>query len=77
MSEPAYKPQKSMINVVSAYNQPNSSGLPIISLKYQGIASMLMPCAKPEMALASSNMRYAFLFFRIVLRKIGEGLRLP
>lgn len=47
---PAYKPQKSMTNVVVAYMTPNSSGFPRILLKYHGIASMQMPCEKPETA---------------------------
>lgn len=37
----------------------------MISLKYQGMASMLMPCAKPEMALASNRILYALLFLSV------------
>jgi hypothetical protein len=60
---PAYNPQKKVAKVMMMYAVANTSGRPTISTKYQGIAIMLMPWAKPEIILERKSKLIAFLFF--------------
>ncbi|OQA07925.1 MAG: hypothetical protein BWY67_01607 [Bacteroidetes bacterium ADurb.Bin397] len=63
MSVPAYKFQNRLTNVVPAYIAPNKEASFAMVRKYQGIASMLIPVAKPDIIFAASKSRSALLFF--------------
>ena len=60
---PAYNPQNKVAKVMNRYAVANTSGLPTTSTKYQGMAIILMPCAKPEIMLDKKSKLIAFLFF--------------
>ena len=60
---PTYNPQKSVKKVAVPYIAPKVELSLSMSEKYQGIANMLIPCAKPETALAAINKYNALLFF--------------
>ena len=60
---PAYNPQNKVAKVMMMYAVANTSGRSTISTKYQGIAIMLMPWAKPEIILERKSKLIAFLFF--------------
>ena len=63
IKEPAYIPQKSVIKVITMYEYAKNSGWSIISIKYHGMAIILIPWANPEMILDKKSNVIACLFF--------------
>ncbi len=60
---PAYKPQNKVENVIIKYAAVNFSGALTILTKYHGIATIVMPCAKPDIIFAANNNLIVSIFF--------------